>query len=137
MKSKINLLSAAICLSMASSVALADELRDRATGMFEAIPTEAPVIEGNVLTPEKVELGAMLFFEPRLSSSHLISCNTCHNVGLVVMIICLYPLVMVGRKGHVTHRPYSMRSLTPPSSGMVVRQIWLSRLKDRFRPGLK
>ena len=24
----------------------------------------------------------MLFFEPRLSASHLISCNTCHNVGL-------------------------------------------------------
>lgn len=24
----------------------------------------------------------MLYFEPRLSSSHLISCNTCHNVGL-------------------------------------------------------
>ncbi|WP_417579233.1 cytochrome-c peroxidase [Nitrincola sp.] len=81
MKSKINLLSVAICLSMASSVAMADALRDRAVGMFEAIPTEAPVIEGNVLTPEKVELGAMLFFEPRLSSSHLISCNTCHNVG--------------------------------------------------------
>jgi cytochrome c peroxidase len=24
----------------------------------------------------------MLFFEPRLSSSHLLSCNTCHNLGL-------------------------------------------------------
>jgi cytochrome c peroxidase len=47
------------------------------------------------MTPEKVELGKMLFFEPRLSASWqmlffeprlsaswLISCNTCHNLGL-------------------------------------------------------
>ncbi len=27
-------------------------------------------------------LGKMLFFDPRLSSSHLISCNTCHNLGM-------------------------------------------------------
>jgi cytochrome c peroxidase len=29
-----------------------------------------------------VELGKMLYFEPRLSASWLISCNTCHNLGL-------------------------------------------------------
>jgi len=34
------------------------------------------------ITPAKVELGKMLFFEPRLSASWLISCNTCHNLGL-------------------------------------------------------
>jgi cytochrome c peroxidase len=39
-------------------------------------------LEGNPATPEKVELGKMLYFEPRLSSSWLISCNTCHNVGM-------------------------------------------------------
>jgi cytochrome c peroxidase len=50
--------------------------------MFEPIPKYPPVIDGNELTQAKVELGKMLFFEPRLSSSHLISCNTCHNVGL-------------------------------------------------------
>ena len=58
------------------------ELRDRASGMFSAVPKYPPVIDGNELTAAKVELGKMLFFEPRLSSSHLISCNTCHNVGL-------------------------------------------------------
>ncbi len=81
MKRKISLLTSAVCLSLASSVAMADALRDRAGAMFEAIPQEPPVIRGNELNPEKVELGKMLFFEPRLSSSHLISCNTCHNVG--------------------------------------------------------
>jgi cytochrome c peroxidase len=34
------------------------------------------------VTPEKVELGKKLYFEPRLSKSGIISCNTCHNLGL-------------------------------------------------------
>ena len=66
-----------------SSLASADDaLRERANAMFGAIPEEPPALEDNELTPEKIELGKMLFFEPRLSASHLISCNTCHNVGL-------------------------------------------------------
>lgn len=32
-------------------------------------------------TPEKVELGKQLFFDPRLSMSGIISCNTCHNLS--------------------------------------------------------
>ncbi|WP_241972417.1 cytochrome-c peroxidase [Aliidiomarina soli] len=31
--------------------------------------------------PEKVELGKKLFFEPRLSRSGFISCNSCHNLS--------------------------------------------------------
>lgn len=34
------------------------------------------------ISPEKVELGKKLYFEPRLSKSGIISCNTCHNLGL-------------------------------------------------------
>ncbi len=33
------------------------------------IPTEHPSIRGAVLTPEKIELGKMLYFDPRLSRS--------------------------------------------------------------------
>ncbi|GLP95444.1 cytochrome b6 [Paraferrimonas sedimenticola] len=41
------------------------------------------VIEPVKITePEKVELGKMLFFEPRLSKSGFISCNSCHNLSL-------------------------------------------------------
>jgi cytochrome c peroxidase len=36
----------------------------------------------NPITDAKVKLGKRLFFEPRLSKSGLISCNTCHNLGL-------------------------------------------------------
>jgi cytochrome c peroxidase len=35
----------------------------------------------NPITTEKVTLGKMLFFEPRISKSGLISCNTCHNLA--------------------------------------------------------
>jgi cytochrome c peroxidase len=31
---------------------------------------------------EKLQLGKMLYFEPRLSRSGLVSCNFCHNVGM-------------------------------------------------------
>lgn len=36
----------------------------------------------STITLEKVELGKKLYFEPRLSKSGIISCNTCHNLGL-------------------------------------------------------
>jgi cytochrome c peroxidase len=50
--------------------------------MFEPLPEGQPTLTGNPLTPEKVELGKMLYMDPRLSQSWLISCNTCHNLGL-------------------------------------------------------
>ncbi|RMF89299.1 MAG: cytochrome-c peroxidase [Nitrospinota bacterium] len=37
-----------------------------------------PVPEDNPLTPEKVELGKLLFFDPRLSGDGSTSCATCH-----------------------------------------------------------
>lgn len=36
----------------------------------------------NPITKDKVELGKILYFDPRLSKSNLISCNTCHNLGI-------------------------------------------------------
>jgi len=36
----------------------------------------------NPITEAKVELGKKLYFDPRLSKSNLISCNTCHNLGM-------------------------------------------------------
>ncbi len=34
------------------------------------------------ITKKKVELGKKLYFDPRMSKSGIISCNTCHNLGL-------------------------------------------------------
>lgn len=60
----------------------ADALMTKAQGMFKPIPSAPPAMPGNPATPDKIELGAMLYFDPRLSASNLISCNTCHNIGM-------------------------------------------------------
>lgn len=64
-------------------------LRSDAAAVFEPIPDRVDAIrksdispEGHKVTPEKVDLGRALFFDPRMSSSGLISCQTCHNSGL-------------------------------------------------------
>ena len=38
--------------------------------------------QDNKITPLKYALGKALYFDPRLSKSQLISCNTCHNLSL-------------------------------------------------------
>lgn len=70
-----------IILAM-GGVADAGTIVDEAKSNFQPIPHEAPAIKGNPATPEKLELGKMLFFEPRLSKSGLVSCNFCHNIGM-------------------------------------------------------
>ncbi len=51
-------------------------------GVFATLPDTPPIPEDNPMTPEKIELGRLLFFEPRLSASGIISCHTCHNLSL-------------------------------------------------------
>ena len=60
----------------------ASPLMQRAQVLFEVVPDTPPELEDNPITAVKVELGKKLYFEPRLSTSWLISCNTCHNLGL-------------------------------------------------------
>lgn len=59
-----------------------DPLTQQARAIFSPVPDAPPALEGNPATPARVHLGKMLYFEPRLSASWLISCNTCHNVGM-------------------------------------------------------
>lgn len=65
-----------------SAVAADDDLMKKAQSLFKPIPKTVSEMKGKTFTPLKVELGKMLYFEPRLSASALISCNTCHNVGM-------------------------------------------------------
>ena len=58
------------------------DLVEEASIMFRPVPSNPPDLKENPITPAKVKLGTMLFFDPRLSASQIISCNTCHNVGL-------------------------------------------------------
>jgi cytochrome c peroxidase len=47
---------------------------------WQALPTKAPEPADNPVTPAKVELGKMLYHDPRLSANGTLSCNSCHNV---------------------------------------------------------
>jgi len=42
-------------------------------------PSEVPQPADNKLTPQKIELGKLLYFDTRLSTSGKISCATCHH----------------------------------------------------------
>lgn len=41
-----------------------------------------PIAAAEITDPAKVELGKQLFFDPRLSRSGFISCNSCHNLSM-------------------------------------------------------
>lgn len=47
---------------------------------WRALPTIADSPADNPSTVERVELGKKLFFDPRLSLTGTVSCNTCHNI---------------------------------------------------------
>lgn len=79
-----SLRSLALLAALALTVRLfaQDSLMTAAQARFKPIPTTPPALPGNPATPAKIELGTMLYFDPRLSASHAISCSSCHNVGL-------------------------------------------------------
>jgi len=80
---KKSALSALLGTAILASTAHADgKLIEQANQYFEAIPSVLPQLKDNAITHEKVNLGKQLFFDPRLSASGLISCNTCHNLGM-------------------------------------------------------
>lgn len=72
-------------LILAATTALAgpvsaDALREAATAVFKPLPSTVPALNDNIVTPEKIDLGKALFFDPRLSASGVFSCYSCHNL---------------------------------------------------------
>ena len=117
---------------VASSVIFASSLIDEAkSNALEAIPeSQSELLKlidnpANPITEKKVELGKKLFFEPRLSKSGLISCNTCHNLatggddGLDAA---------VGHKW--TQNPHHLGSPTVYNAVFFDSQFWDGRAKD-------
>lgn len=47
---------------------------------WKSLPSVAPAPANNPTSAAKVELGKMLFMDPRFSSTGTVSCNSCHNV---------------------------------------------------------
>ncbi len=79
----------------------------------------------NPITEEKVELGKKLFFDPRLSKSGFISCNSCHNLseggddGISAA---------VGHKW--TTNPHNLNSPTVYNAVFASSQFWDGRDPD-------
>lgn len=57
------------------------ELLKQAKNYFKPLPKQITSPADNPMTKEKVELGKKLYYDPRLSLSGVISCNTCHNIA--------------------------------------------------------
>ncbi len=49
-------------------------------GNWQPLPEKAPAPADNPTTAAKVELGKMLYFDPRFSKTGTVSCNSCHNL---------------------------------------------------------
>ena len=81
--------SLAVCLLGAGSLFASSALVEKAVASgLKAIPADKTELmkliddKNDPITKEKVALGLKLYFDPRISKSGLISCNTCHNLGL-------------------------------------------------------
>ncbi len=72
-----------ILLFAVSTVLAAEEdaLINKASQALGALPASMPS-EENPITPEKVKLGKVLFYEPRISADGTVSCSKCHPLAL-------------------------------------------------------
>ncbi|MCZ8240070.1 MAG: c-type cytochrome [Leptospiraceae bacterium] len=68
------------CLLFGGLINCQQTLSDKAKEYLRPVVVPAPL--DNPTTKEKIELGKMLFFDPRMSGSNWISCATCHNPAL-------------------------------------------------------
>jgi cytochrome c peroxidase len=86
MEVAMKILLATVALSLLATAALAADpvpadLRATALDIFKPLPSTYPAVSDNPITPEKIDLGKALFFDPRLSASGVFSCNSCHNLA--------------------------------------------------------
>ena len=112
----------ALALMLGATALQADDIAEY-LDFFEPLPYLPPIPADNSMTPEKIELGKMLFFEPRISASGVISCATCHNpaLGWADRI----PRA-VGHGGQVGER----NTPTVLNSGFLDSQFWDGREPD-------
>lgn len=106
-----------------SAAADADRLLRKASRYFEPLPAAMPGAEND--TPERVELGRMLFFEKRLSINDSQSCETCHLLGEGEAGVDGLATA-VGAKGDIGPR----NTPTVLNAGWQISQFWDGRAED-------
>jgi cytochrome c peroxidase len=94
-------------------------------GAQAAQPSEPiqPIAPAKVANPAMVELGKKLFFDPRLSRSGFISCNSCHNLGMGGSDNLKTSIGHNWQKGPIN-------SPTVLNSSLNLAQFWDGRAKD-------
>lgn len=105
---------------VAAPVSAQTNLVERAGAFFRPLPAAMLTPPDNATTSSKVALGKMLYFEPRLSKSSVVSCNSCHN--LATAGVDNLPTSM----GHLAQ--FGPRnSPTVLNAGLQVAQFWDGR----------
>jgi len=96
-----------------------------ASGMLQAREGEpvSPIEAAVVTDAARVELGKKLFFDPRLSRSGFISCNSCHNLGMGGSDNLKTSIGDKWQKGPIN-------SPTVLNSSLNVAQFWDGRARD-------
>jgi cytochrome c peroxidase len=96
---------------------------DRYKAHFQPLPDAPDIPADNPLTPDKVRLGKMLFFERRLSKTGATSCNYCHDLSYYGAEPVAKSLGIEG-KVHLRHSPTAL------NSGFLRGQFWDGRDPD-------
>lgn len=95
-------------------------------GSTNVIAANEPIQPIKAVTPENTdvtELGKMLFFDPRLSKSGFISCNSCHNLSMGGTDNIKTSIGHKWQQGPIN-------APTVLNSGMILAQFWDGRAKD-------
>ncbi|MCF6339934.1 MAG: cytochrome-c peroxidase [Sulfurimonas sp.] len=127
----MKLIAITIVALLTSSLVASSLMTDATKAGLKPIPSSTTELlklidnPKNPITPKKTELGKKLFFDPRLSKSGFISCNSCHNLaeggddGLSAAI------------GHKwTVNPHHLSSPTVLNSVFFDSQFWDGRDPD-------
>ena len=124
MKRVSMVVSIAVCSVFLMGAGKSEDLKllEEVRKYFQPLPEVVDNPE-NPVTKEKVELGKMLYYDPRLSKSGLISCNTCHN--LATYGVDNLP-TSVGHRWQIGPR----NAPTTLNAALHVAQFWDGRARD-------
>jgi cytochrome c peroxidase len=114
--------AAAASLALAANYVSPDPLVKQARALYGPVPAANPALSTSSGRAQ-VKLGKMLFHDPRLSKSGVISCNTCHNLatyGVDSLPTSLGHGFVVGPRN----------SPTVFNAALHSRQFWDGRAKD-------
>lgn len=132
--SRLGIVSAGVFF-MFPLMAHAGDLRADANAVFKPVDPSnvSSIVKNNDITPAKIDLGRQLFFEPRLSKSQVISCNSCHNLSTGGVDAGPVSIGHGWKRAHAARPPFSTPFITLLSFGTAARPILRLRPRGQFK----